>query len=542
MKFAALAGLLAATAAVSQAAKAKSALPHIFMVVVDDFGWSEVGYHRPEDKGDVHSPTIDALVKEGVELNRHYVHMMCTPTRASFQSGRLPVHVTTSLSGPCDHNGAIPYNMTGVATQLKRAGYETHQVGKWDAGMGTPRHTPHGRGYDTSLNYFGHANWMWTECEWEGSHNNDSSGELPAAASQGIKDFWDTDKPASNLNGTDFEEWLFRDRMLEILKNHDQSKPLFLNYDSKVAHYPIQAPVKYQEMFAHIPDLNRRVYHAMVAVLDDNLKNITDTMKQMGMWENTLMVLSSDNGGYVLAPEGDCVLTGSGGGTGTNAGHGAACFNGEAGANNYPLRGGKYSMFEGGIRVNAFVSGGFIPEAVRGTKQEGMMHIADWYGTFCDLAGIDPTDKRAAAAGLPPVDSKNVWPLISGQTTTSPRQTILVHEHLLVHNQWKYVAPHQNMRGNARAGPAYPNATTAHDNVWNHELQCGAEGCLFDVVADPHEFNEISAQHPDVVREMQTLMAAEVKTIYSVSHVDDPACKTAAINKYGGFYGPWYDL
>jgi len=66
---------------------------------------------------------MDALVKEGIELNRHYVHMMCTPTRASFQSGRLPVHVLTRLSSPCDENGAIPRNMTGIAAQLKTAGY-----------------------------------------------------------------------------------------------------------------------------------------------------------------------------------------------------------------------------------------------------------------------------------------------------------------------------------------------------------------------------------------------------------------------------------
>ena len=96
-----------------------------------DFGWAETSYHRnPEDK-EISTPTMDALVKSGVELNRHYVHMMCTPSRASFYSGRLPVHVLTQLAGPCDENGAIPRNMTGIAQVLKRGGYATHQVGKW---------------------------------------------------------------------------------------------------------------------------------------------------------------------------------------------------------------------------------------------------------------------------------------------------------------------------------------------------------------------------------------------------------------------------
>jgi arylsulfatase B len=96
--------------------------PHIFMVVVDDFGWADAGWHRAIPSKEVLTPTMDALVKSGIELNRHYVHMMCTPTRASFQSGRLPIHVLTRLSSPCDENGAIPRNMTGVAAQLKTAG------------------------------------------------------------------------------------------------------------------------------------------------------------------------------------------------------------------------------------------------------------------------------------------------------------------------------------------------------------------------------------------------------------------------------------
>merc|ERR1719491_850597 len=119
-------------------------LPHIFFVIVDDFGWAEVGYHRATPTKEVLTPTIDNLVKKGIELNRHYVHMMCTPTRSSFQSGRLPVHVLTRLAGPCDGNGAIPRNMTGIAAKLKKAGYMTHQVGKWDCGMATPHHTPKG--------------------------------------------------------------------------------------------------------------------------------------------------------------------------------------------------------------------------------------------------------------------------------------------------------------------------------------------------------------------------------------------------------------
>jgi arylsulfatase A-like enzyme len=79
------------------------------------------------------------------------------------------------------------------------------------------------------------------------------------------------------------------------------------------------------------------------------------------------------------------------------------------------------SDFEGGIRMAAFASGGYLPAGVRGSVNEGIMHIADWYATFAALAGVDPTDAKAAAAGLPAIDSINQWPFLSGANATAPR-------------------------------------------------------------------------------------------------------------------------
>ena len=98
------------------------------------------------------------------------------------------------------------------------------------------------------------------------------------------------------------------------------------------------------------------------------------------MWEHTLMVFTSDNGGYVKSPRGPCntTTTTTTPPAGADIGHGVACFNGEAGANNWPLRGGKYTLFEGGIRAVAFVSGGFVPRSARGSRADGIVHVADW--------------------------------------------------------------------------------------------------------------------------------------------------------------------
>ena len=103
-----------------------------------------------------------------------------------------------------------------------------------------------------------------------------------------------------------------------------------------------------------------------------------------GLYDDTLIVFSADNGGPVYC---------------------AGC----AGANNWPLRGGKASNWQGGIRVNSWVSGGLVPSAMHGMKLAGLAAVWDWYGTFAGLAGADPTDHRAEAAGLPPVDSVDLW-------------------------------------------------------------------------------------------------------------------------------------
>ena len=151
----ALLGMLAACAA--------SRRPHIVAVIADDYGWNNIGYHhaKPSTFPEVRTPTLDALVGDGVELTRHYAYRFCSPSRSSFQTGRLPVHVNTRNAEPTVRNprdpvggyAGIPVNMTGIAQKLRQGGYRTHMTGKWDAGMATSRHSPLGRGYESWLGY-----------------------------------------------------------------------------------------------------------------------------------------------------------------------------------------------------------------------------------------------------------------------------------------------------------------------------------------------------------------------------------------------------
>ena len=481
--------------------------PHIIFMMVDDWGWANVGYHLDKPSKEVATPNIDNMVKEGLQLDQHYVFNWCSPSRSAFLSGRLPIHVndvTTSETcynpnDPVSGYDGIPRNMTGIASKMKQAGYATHMVGKWDAGMATPDHTPLGRGFDSSLNYFYHANDFYTE----------TAGSCDKHK---IVDLWDTDKPAKELNGTGpdhYEEGLFKERILKIIEEHDTSKPLFLYYGAHIVHRPYQVPDSYLKKFNFIDEQYRRVYHAMVNYLDDVIGEIVDKLKQTGLWNNLLFVASSDNGG----PE--------------RYGFGA---------NNYPLKGGKWTDWQGGVRVNAFASGGFLPEKMKGQKTEGYIHVADWYATFSAMAGVDPTDERAAKAKLPPIDSLNMWPLISGQNSTSPRTNIPISTSTLISGDYKILTGDADQAG--WTGPIYPNTTKPSGiNVTEH---CGDSGCLYDIKKDPEERINIASKMPDVLSSMRKKLDDYKKSYFSPDRGNawPGACETA-LKKNGGFWGPF---
>ena len=106
--------------------------PNFFFILVDDLGFADVNFNRDKFDDEIRTPNMDRLVtKEGLHLMRHYVHYTCTPTRSSFQSGRLPVHVQMTLRNPDKPNAGIPRNMTGIASKMQSGGYQTHIVGKW---------------------------------------------------------------------------------------------------------------------------------------------------------------------------------------------------------------------------------------------------------------------------------------------------------------------------------------------------------------------------------------------------------------------------
>ena len=196
-----------------------------------------------------------------------------------------------------------------------------------------------------------------------------------------------------------FEEWLFAQRAVRLIAEHDWAIPFFLNYDLHIAHEPIQLPRVYfdrQQSLVNASgvadyDHRRTTYQGMVAFMDEVIGNISAALRTKQMYNQTIIVYSSDNGG----PSWTCS-------------HHLA-------ANNWPLRGSKETDLEGGVRVGAFVSGGFMQTHAQrnvGHSLGGIIHIADWFSTLCALAGVSPIDDRAAKAGLPSVVRTTALPLV----------------------------------------------------------------------------------------------------------------------------------
>jgi len=587
-------------AALTNAVVADNKQPNIVLVLADDLGWANVGYHRAEgDRAipETHTPNIDKLAKKGVKLSRHYTYRICGPSRASLQSGRFAVHVNVYNTGvtvknpkdPVSGYTGVPRNMTVFARKLKDAGYATHMVGKWDIGMATPEHTPKGRGYDSWIGYYTHANDYWNK--GMGLISDQAGFAIVGEIDNCVNQFTDLSEQNDDYCGgvrekkfladDYYEEDIFRNRALKIIKEHNTDVPLFLFYSSHLIHTPLQIPEKYVKIVAQRTydaggkyDISsRRLYAAMVYYLDEALGMMVDGLKKKDMWDNTVLVFISDNGGPTYVP---------------------------AGANNHPLKGGKYSDWEGGIRGTAFVTGGHVPKSARGSTFNGVVSIADWYATFCRLAGADFIDYAALDANvnieqmnrdgyadevipyLHPVDGRNQWDAIISGTEKQPSkqnirpdvfhispQSVMIYPWKLITGEHPYSAWHGEFFPNCSSDGPYPPtwpAAAEHGPLFSdfkfmdeptfiggkHDDQpeltqvydCGKQGCLFNIEADPSEhINEVgNKEYRHIHMELMNALAMANMSIFHPNrgHPTSEACSVAI--DQGGFYGPFSDL
>lgn len=270
----------------------------------DDLGWHDVGF---QGNSVVHSPTFDALASEGIVLDRYYAAQGCSPSRSAMLSGRLSIHSNEVNTETTVVKAGIPAEMTTLGTQMKASGYATAMQGKWHVNQASYKTIPHGRGFDRSLVAFGHGvDDYYTMVR----SSNDCTSVAPPV------DLWRNTKPASDLNGTEYSGLSFAREAVGVISAHNTSAgapPLFMYTAFQQVHTPLQVPFDYEVPLADkgLADGDRRDLLAMVGFLDEALSNITAALKAQAMWNDTLLVVVSDNGG------------------------------GSRGASNWPLRGAK---------------------------------------------------------------------------------------------------------------------------------------------------------------------------------------------------------
>ena len=466
--------------------------PHIVFVLVDDWGYADVSFRNPA----IYSPNFQMLAKTGLILDRHYVFKYCSPSRASFLTGRWPHH-SHQWNPPQTGLVGVNINMTLLPAKLKTAGYKTHMVGKWHEGFYKSEYLPVNRGFDTSSGFLG-------------------GGEDHMDQKVGCAiDFWKNQSPDSR-NGT-YDAYTYRNDLTDILMQHDPTQPFFLYLPLHNVHTPLQAPDEWLNKYSvNSTCENRRTYQAMVSVADNVTGHVVDLLKKKGMWDNTIFVISADNGG-------------------------APCS-----GSNYPLKGCKGTFFEGGVRSLAFANGGLLPESRRGKSTQGFIHIADWYTTFCKLAGVDPDD---SGPGKFSVDSMDVWPIITGENEKTPHDEIVLgydfnrrHQGALIMGDYKLVV-----------GPQSFDCDSLMWSPLDYPCTDGPNGpdcdphCLYDIVNDPNEHHDLAEEKPDILQQLlnsYNKFSTEPRDMqdqgyHTVVPNDLDACHY--MNSHGGYWQPWKD-
>lgn len=312
--------------------------PHIVMIVADDLGWNDVGWRDDH----MHSPTLDKLAKEGVILNQHYVQPVCSPSRAAFMSGYYPYHLGMQHESlRATQKAYLPANITTLPQHLKDLGYITHMAGKWHLGFCNWRYTPTYRGFDSFVGYYNAIEHYFTHLGHRHGYDFRENEDVFYAA-KGV-----------------YSAFVFTQYIEQVIKQHDDSKPLFVYLPYQSVHGPLEVPQDYIDKYcSHIQNDTRRTRCGMVAALDEGVANITRALQTRGLYNDTLILFTTDNGGPV--PEG---------------------------SNNWPLRGSKTTLWEGGTRAVSFLHSPKLLSKVSGTTYEGIIHAVDWLPTLLEAAG-----------------------------------------------------------------------------------------------------------------------------------------------------------
>lgn len=464
-----------------QAAKDR---PNMVFILVDDMGWTDLGCYGSDF---YESPNIDKLAAEGMKFTDAYAPApLCSASRAAILSGWAParqhIHgVTPSVRGESPWNyheyaswqekpkhrfsrfdrmsvpksvGQFPLERVTFAERLKEKGYSTGFIGKWHVGPDQDKFPQH-QGFDYT-------------------YGVSERGYPPAFIAPYVRGNYKLDvEPESS------DEYLtdnLTDAAVRFIEEN-QDEPFCLYFSHYSVHSPWESKKEYTDYFEakRTPGAthDNAVYAGMVKSLDDSVGRVMQTIEKLGLDENTVVVLISDNGGKATqVKKGEIVKITS----------------------NEPLRGEKGLIFEGGLRVPFIVrwKGQFQPD-VSNVPVVG----TDLYPTFLELAGLQVNADN-------PVDGVSLLPLLNGE----PR---------LSRDQITWFMPHY-----MKSGEGITSSSAIRDG--NYKLIKYFEGgvALFDLESDIGEQNDLSASMPELAESLEEKLMAELKTQNAFFPIKNP--------------------
>jgi arylsulfatase A-like enzyme len=442
---------VAFTTGTTEAAPEVDTRPNVIVIIADDLGWADVGFHGNTE---IATPSLDRLAAEGMELNRFYTTPICTPTRAALMTGRDPMRmgVAYGVIQAWDNHGVNPEEHF-MPQSFLAAGYQTAMVGKWHLGHSQPGHHPNNRGFE---HFYGH---LQTEV-----------GFYPPFSKEGGLDFQRNGESIHITEG--YETFLLGDEVERFIRERDPSRPFFVYMPFIAPHTPLDAPQDLQDKYKDIntdlektrspyTDSTRRtsrlmlqpsarpMYAAVTDAMDQAIGQVLNALDDEGMAENTIVLFHSDNGGAAYSV---------------------------GGADNVPLRGGKGDTYEGGVRVVSVLRWPGRVEA--NSKLTDIMTVMDVFPTLADAAGIEKKNSFR-------LDGRSMWPAIAeGKRMQRDDYVFFISE---IPDNGYY-----NITGFNEEWKLVQTIDQKQTSVEVHNQ-------LFRIHQDPYEYADLADQHPEVV-------------------------------------------
>lgn len=452
--------------------------PNILIVVTDDQGYGDLSAFN-HHASDVHTPHMDRIARDGVLCSQAYVTApVCSPSRAGWITGRYQQR----WDAKAGWSPEIPLDYKTLPEYLKKLGYVTGKIGKSDFGKNSQdrqsRSFPLRHGYNEFLGFMGHGHDFFLlneEIERNTPDPRGNSAQLgPLFYNAGRKSYTEG-----------YTTEIFTDSAIDFMNRH-KNKPFFLTLSYNAVHHLIhQSPQKYLDKYdlKAIPvydpktmgrysryynkynKLNpigdgemRRYYLANLNCLDDNIGRLLDAMDRMDITDNTLIIFFSDNGGSPLT-----------------------------GANNRPLRGSKYVMYEGGLRTIFMVKWpGYLPAGIR---YDYRITTLDILPSCLEAAGLPP-------GGIQGLDGASFMDALKENKPSPSSQTPMF---------WKFGRQYAVREGDWKLSQTrdYTKRRPTSQILQGAETKDRLR--LFNLKEDPAEQNDVSQMHPEMVEKLKAL-------------------------------------